>query len=169
MPIPHAPAMPEDYPAARAVMRASRVFTGILAETLQAERSPVTAAQLRVLVLLAQSPGVNASAVAEVMNVHLSVASRLVDRLVRLGLVQRRESADDRRNLHLSLSEAGTEALSALMTRRLVVVNGILAAMSPADRDALGHCLTAFCDAAGEVEGPLSLRGADDAIASGLP
>jgi DNA-binding MarR family transcriptional regulator len=46
--------------------------------------------------------------VAGALDVNPSNASRTCDRLMKAGLLDRRESPDDRRNVTLTLTEAGT-------------------------------------------------------------
>jgi DNA-binding MarR family transcriptional regulator len=54
------------------------------------------------------------SALAEEGRLSRSQASRAVEALVRRGLVTRLTDADDRRYIHLSLTAAGEETLSAI-------------------------------------------------------
>ena len=140
------------FPEADVVVRASRVFTGILASTLSDLGEVVTPTQLRVLVLVATRPGINATGVAGQLGVHPSTATRLCDRLVAVGLMARRELASDRRHVELMPTEEGSRLLRQLMQRRRRIVNTILSAMTAAERTDLERCLAAFCDAAGEPD-----------------
>ena len=133
-----------------AVMRASRVIGGIVAESVAQAGDAVTMPQLRALVLVATSSDVNASAVAAALDVHPSNATRLVDRLVQAGLLDRREAAVDRRNVELSLTEDGVRLVDSVMTHRRQAFERILNRMSGAERRRLGVALEAFADAAGE-------------------
>lgn len=134
------------------VVRASRVFTGILASTLADLGDVLTPTQLRALVLVATRPGINATGVAGQMGVHPSTATRLCDRLVAMDLMARRELASDRRHVELMPTEEGSRLLHQLMQRRRRIVNRILAAMAGPERTDLERGLAAFCDAAGEPD-----------------
>ncbi|MGB8384592.1 MAG: MarR family transcriptional regulator [Dermatophilaceae bacterium] len=142
------------YPELDVVMRAARVFSGIVAASLAHVGDIVTPPQLRALVLIGTRRNINASAVADALEVHLSSASRLIDRLVTTGLVERRESPVDRRHMQLSLTDAGSRLLNQIMEHRRSMLAAILARMSAADRRAIQQCLTRFSEAAGEPEEP---------------
>lgn len=145
---PDSPTPPPDE--IETVMRAARLFSGVVAASVARAGGRVTSPQLRVLVLVATRPGLNASGVAGLLGIHLSSASRLVDRLVRVGLLSRRESEVDRRNVDLGLTEQGEGLLDEIMEHRRSIVSEILGRMAPSDRRLLGRVLTSLCDAAGE-------------------
>jgi DNA-binding MarR family transcriptional regulator len=133
-----------------AVMRASRVIAGIVAESVAQVGDAITMPQLRALVLVATRSDVNASAVAAALDVHPSNATRLLDRLVQAGLLDRRDAATDRRNVELSLTTEGVNLLDSVMEHRRQAFERILSRMRPAERRRLGTALQAFADAAGE-------------------
>ncbi len=132
------------------VMRAARAFSAVVATSLAHTGDVVTWPQLRVLVLVATRPDVTATAVADALDIHLSSASRLCDRLVNAQLIERHTSASDRRNLLLSLTPRGSELIEHIMDDRKRAFTSILERMTPSDRIALHHCLEIFAQAAGE-------------------
>jgi DNA-binding MarR family transcriptional regulator len=133
-----------------AVIRASRVIAGIVAESVAQVGDAVTMPQLRTLVLVATRSDVNASAVATALDVHPSNATRLLDRLVQAGLLDRREAASDRRNVELSLTPDGMRLVDSVMQHRRGGFERILQRMGPAERRRLRVALQDFADAAGE-------------------
>jgi DNA-binding MarR family transcriptional regulator len=136
-----------------AVMRASRVIAGIVAESVAQAGDEVTYPQLRVLVLLATRSEVNASAVASALDVHPSNATRFLDRLVQAGLLDRREAVSDRRNVALSLTQDGVRLVDSVMEHRRRGFERILERMTTAERRRLRIALQKFADAAGEPAG----------------
>jgi DNA-binding MarR family transcriptional regulator len=90
-----------------AVSRASRTLVGIAAESIAAVDDNVTVPQWRVLAVVDTTGPLNLAAVAAGLDVNPSNASRICDRLIRAGLLDRRESKYDRRNITLSLTAAG--------------------------------------------------------------
>ncbi|HET9647789.1 MAG TPA: MarR family transcriptional regulator [Microlunatus sp.] len=144
---PQADALESDLDA---LMRASRVIAGVVAESIAHTGDLVTMPQLRALVLVATRSDVNVSAVAASLDVHPSNATRLLDRLVQAGLLQRSESTTDRRNLVLSLTANGSRLIDSVMHHRRTAYRRILQAMTPRQRHALGRALEAFAQAAGE-------------------
>jgi DNA-binding MarR family transcriptional regulator len=138
-----------------AVMRGSRVISGIVAASLLAGGESLTFPQLRTLVLIQTRPELNARALAETLDIHPSNASRLLERLVQSGLVERREAEGDRRQLALTLTPRGVHVVEAVMIHRRGAFRRILQTMPVDTRHRLGEALLAFADAAGETPGPL--------------
>jgi DNA-binding MarR family transcriptional regulator len=136
-----------------AVMLGSRVVTAVVAGSLARTGWTVTVPQLRVLVLAATRPGTSATDIAEALAVHLSSASRTVDRLVAAGLLDRRESAEDRRRLDLTPTSEGTRLLHEVMADRRRELRVYLDRMSPADRDHLARGMAALASVADETPG----------------
>ena len=131
-------------------MAAARVLVGVVAASVAEVDDTVTAPQLRVLVLTASRGPWNMAAVAEALQVHPSNATRTVDRLVQSGLLLRRDSPVDRRNVELTLSRRGQALVRSVMDHRRRALQHVLQAM-PADcRHDLVPALQAFADAAGE-------------------
>jgi DNA-binding MarR family transcriptional regulator len=83
--------------------------------------------QLRALTVLREVGTVNLGRVAEEMGVALSTASRLVDRLVRAGLVDRRPSPRTRREIELEVSPDGLATLDRYDDLRLFGLQAHLA------------------------------------------
>ena len=136
-----------------AVLRGSRVVTAVVAGSLARTDDVVTVLQLRVLVLAATRPGASATDVAEALGVHVSSASRTVERLVAAGLLERRDSPRDRRRLDLAPTPAGERLLDAVMADRRRELDALLARMPEEDRAALARGMAALAAAADEPPG----------------
>jgi len=137
------------------LMRASKVVSAAIAHSLAVADAKVTLPQLRVLVMVEDGAPLNMSAVAEGLGVNPSNASRTCDRLVRSGLLDRREDPDDRRNVVLSLTPAGRRVVRSMLGQRRTIFQQVLDGMRAADRAKLSAGLTAFSDAARDI----SVRG----------
>jgi DNA-binding MarR family transcriptional regulator len=87
----------------------------------------VSVVQLRALTVLRDLGTANLGRLAERMGVALSTASRLVDRLVRAGLVDRRPSPRTRREIELAVSAAGRATLDRYDELRLGGLRACLA------------------------------------------
>jgi DNA-binding MarR family transcriptional regulator len=135
------------------LLDASRIFGAITAESVAQVGEGVTLPQLRVLVLASQPGHLNATGVAEALDVHLSSASRICDRLVQAGLLDRRDLPRDRRNVELTLTPAGERLLETLNEHRREVFARILGRMDAAERDALTQALNQFIAAADQYGG----------------
>ncbi|MFJ4692384.1 MarR family transcriptional regulator [Streptomyces sp. NPDC088766] len=128
-------------------------MTSTAAELLEvlwgrASTAPVSASQLRVLLILEHHEGINLRTLADALASTPPSASRLCDRLQAAGFVERTVSPNDRREVRLYLSGRGTAFLADLRARREKVLRAVLDQMSPAQRTALLQGLEAFCDAA---------------------
>ncbi len=88
--------------------------------------------QVRALSFLDWKPGASLSALADYMGLTPSAASRLADGLVRRGLVNRQERANDRRYVNFTLTLEGEHLLKAanlaLRARLLPMVSRLSAA-----------------------------------------
>lgn len=142
---------PVPIPGLDAVVRAARVFAAITAESIAQAGEQVTLPQLRVLILVSTSGVLSNSAVARTLDIHISNASRLCDRLVQAGLLRRRDDPTNRRQVELTLTEAGTQLVAAVTEHRQSVFRGILSMMTAQDQVALDVALTAFAEA-GETQ-----------------
>ena len=140
-----------------AVLRASRALVGIAAASIAEVDDSVTVPQLRALVMVDTKGPLNLAAVAAGLDVNPSNASRICDRLIRAGLLDRQESPDDRRNITLSLTDAGRRLVNKVIKHRRTAITRVLRDMDPDDRELLTTVLDRFATAAGE---PL----ADDAV-----
>lgn len=134
-----------------AVMAAARVLVAVSAQSVAGVDDVVTLPQLRVLVMIASRSGVNLGAVAQSLGVHPSNATRLVDRLVVAGLLDRRDDPTDRRNLVLALSPDGRALVDRVMDHRRTAIAEILERMPASRRRALVPVLRSFADAGEET------------------
>src|SRR4051812_41302910 len=107
--------------------------------------------QHRVLVLLAARDGRTVNALAEELGVNASNASRVCDRLQRLGLVTRRRSTSDARSVGVALTAEGVEVLHVVGEHRREEVRRVLGAMDLEDSRAAVDALRRFNDAAHEI------------------
>jgi DNA-binding MarR family transcriptional regulator len=87
-----------------AVMAAARALVGISAASIADVDKIVTVPQLRVLMMIATRGPMNLGSVADGLGVSAPNASRICDRLLRAGLLNRREDPADRRSVALSLT-----------------------------------------------------------------
>ncbi|MEO5609539.1 MAG: MarR family transcriptional regulator [Ornithinibacter sp.] len=133
-----------------AVMVAAQALVGVAAQGVAEVEDRVTLPQLRVLMLVATRGGLNLGALADAMGVHPSNASRACDRLVDAGLLRRSESALDRRNLMLELTEDGHSLIDELIDHRRTAIAAILGRMPDARRRTLASALGSFARATGE-------------------
>lgn len=74
----------------------------------------VTGPQWRVLVAINRTPGINQGALAAWLEVEAITAGRMIDRLEKLGLVERRPDPADRRAWRLFLTDAATPLIAKL-------------------------------------------------------
>ncbi len=133
-----------------AVLRASRALVGIAAESIAAVDGNVTVPQLRVLVMVDMKGPLNLAAVAAGLDVNPSNASRICDRLIRAGLLDRQDSPDDRRHITLSLTAAGRRLVNKMTKHRRAAIIRVLRDIVPDDREVLTTALDRFATAAGE-------------------
>jgi DNA-binding MarR family transcriptional regulator len=136
-----------------AVMRASRALIGIAAASIAEVDGTVTVPQLRVLVIIDTRGPQNLAAVAAALEVNPSNASRTCDRLIKAGLLNRQESAADRRHITLTLTKKGKDLVDRVSSHRRQAISRVLRRMPADQRGRLAEALDTFASAAGEPSG----------------
>ncbi len=134
-----------------ALVTASRALVALALRSVAAAPVEITLPQHRVLVLLAAHGEQAVGVLAEQLGVNASNASRVCDRLQRLGLVTRRRSTSDARSVGVALTEEGLEVLRVVGEHRREEVRRVLAAIALEDSRAVVDALRRFNDAAHEV------------------
>lgn len=143
----------EKVPAAavEAAMGVARALVAVSVESMAVVGDVVTAPQLRVLVVVQARGPLDLGALATVVGIHVSNASRTCERLVVLGLLERADDPADRRHIELRLSPAGAALLDAVLGRRRELVTGLLSRLTREQLHALSPLLSALADAAVDV------------------
>jgi DNA-binding MarR family transcriptional regulator len=93
----------------------------------------------------------NVGNLADALAVHQSTATRLCDRLVARGLVDRKPSAQSRREVVLSLTRSGQALIRSVTDRRRAEIDAAMAKLSATQRAAITDAFTTFAEAAGEA------------------
>jgi DNA-binding MarR family transcriptional regulator len=133
-------------------MRASRALLGVVARSLAPVLEQVSFPQFRVLVLLHDGGTMRSGALADFLGVHPSTFTRMADRLVSSGWVERQEAPDNRREVHVRLTPAGADLVEQVMRRRREAIAVILEPLSRTRRLAILRGLETLAVAAGEPE-----------------
>jgi DNA-binding MarR family transcriptional regulator len=100
--------------------------------------------QLRALTVLHRADRLNLAQLAEGLGVTVSTASRLVDRLVTAGLVDRRVAAHTRREIALRLTARGRKTLERYDDLRLSELRRCLGELSDAEQEDAARVLRAL-------------------------
>lgn len=141
----------ETAKAAEVFITASRALVGIAIRSINAAPTEITLPQHRVLVLLAADGPQGISRLAQQLCIDQSNASRLCDRLERIGLIARQRSSTDRRAVAVDLTTSGVKVVRAVNAYRQREVARVLAGMSGQTVAAAMQGLTAFGQAASET------------------
>jgi DNA-binding MarR family transcriptional regulator len=139
-----------DQELADAVLTASRALVAVAARSLAAVEDEVSLPQYRLLVVLASRGPQRIAALAEALGVNPSSATRLCDRLARKGLVRRRRTAADRREVRVSLAPLGQALVEEVTARRRAEIRRLLAQVPTGERDRIVEALETLAKAAGE-------------------
>jgi DNA-binding MarR family transcriptional regulator len=139
----HGPDGP-DLELAAAVDDAAAALLSVWDAARERTLTQLSGSQLRALLTVEQSPGLNLRGLAGRLGMILSSASRLCDRLVAAGLLEREPGRLDRREIALNLTAAGRSLLVELRAERHRRLAGVLAGMSASGRTALLRGLREF-------------------------
>jgi DNA-binding MarR family transcriptional regulator len=134
-----------------AVLTASRLLVAVSARSIAAVDEAITLAQFRLLVILQSVGAVKHAALADQLGVNPSTASRMVDRLVAAGMVERQTNPASRREIVIELTAEGQRVVRQVTARRRKEIAKIVARMPEATRSGLVDALLAFAEAGGET------------------
>lgn len=138
------------------VLAALRLAMGISIQAAD-EIGTLSTVQLRAVTVLSERPNANLGDLAQGMAVSLSVTSRLVDRLVAAGLVERRPSETSGREISLSLTAEGERTLRRYDDLRLARVHERLRALPEGRAEEVVAALQSVLEAvAGSRQDPAS-------------
>ncbi|MDG4801449.1 MarR family transcriptional regulator [Micromonospora sp. WMMD980] len=128
----------------------SRVLVGFTARTLAGLDAELTLPQYRTLVLLAARGPLRTVDLATALEVHPSTATRTCDRLVRRGLVARRQGTTDRRVAWLTPTEAGRDLVAQVVHGRTDRIRDLVRRADGVRRATAADLVNALVEAAGE-------------------
>lgn len=134
-----------------ALLTASRVLVAVAARSLAGVSENVTLAQYRALVVLQSRGPQSLQSLASELQVVPSTATRMCDRLYGKGLIDRVLASEDRREVELSITDAGSSIVSTVTRRRRAELRKIVSDMKPTRRRELVAALEEFAAAAGET------------------
>jgi len=133
------------------VLVASRALVGVAARSLAGTEDTVTLVQYRALVLLAARGEMNVGGLADALDVHQTTATRLCDRLVARGLINRVHSPQNRREVVVSLTRAGQTLVRSVTAKRRAELDRIMDRLPAKQRATVNDAFMLFAEAAGEA------------------
>jgi DNA-binding MarR family transcriptional regulator len=133
-----------------ALLTASRALVGVSARSLVDVEETVTVTQFRTLVVLRAHGVSRLNRLSDRLQVNASTALRTVERLMAVGLVDRRENPDDRREVVIELTDRGRQLVDEVTARRRRAIEAIVRSMPVEQRAAMVEALLAFAEAADE-------------------
>ena len=149
-----------------ALLHVSRPLVGIVIRSVRGAPVDVTIPQHRVLVLIDDNGPLGVGAIAAELGVNPSNATRLCDRLERLGLIARSRSDEDRRAVLVDLTADGRRLVQAVTDIRRADRARVVAQLDGAAAPELVGALEAVGAAAHRVE-VTYLRGEPAAAVTG--
>ena len=135
-----------------ALVRLAPPIVGIGLRSVQAAAGGVTLPQYRVLVLLHDNGPLTIGAIALELGVNPSNATRVADRLERLGLVTRAPSSHDRRIVLVEATAAGEGVVRDVTRHRRAELARVVAELDGSRSSELVRALDEVAHAARAVE-----------------
>lgn len=131
-----------------AVLRATQAFVGLALRSLSAAGTSITLPQYRMLVTLDAKGDQNVRDLAAGLGVDRSTATRMCNRLVTAGLIDRTTDPSDRRAVVISLTGPGRSVVAAVTKSRRENVARLLRSVPPSRRVQLVDLLGEFAELA---------------------
>lgn len=127
-------------------LASTQIFSTVMTELMDEQIREVlgknyTLSQLKLLKMVARTNTSTISEVAAFLGVSNAAASKAVDRLVRRGLIQRKEKEEDRRAINLSLSQEGHSVLERYEEAQYKTLDGLFRHFAPQDLVKAGDLL----------------------------
>ena len=110
----------------------------------ETEQVGVTARQATLLWLVRRSPGLSLAELAHEEGISPPAMSGHIDRLERIGLLERERSNQDRRRVGLRLTEDGQKLMRRIRARRTTWLADRLRTLGPAELEAVEAALPAL-------------------------
>ncbi|MBN1873202.1 MAG: MarR family transcriptional regulator [Anaerolineae bacterium] len=98
-------------------------------------------ADCSVLMVLCQFAPITAARLAEIMDINPGTISVYVQRLVKKGLIQREQDADDRRNWWLTFTETGQSIAKSVVVGAADYTRDFLSALDEEEKETLHQLL----------------------------
>ena len=149
-----------DEDAVSAFLDAGRALVGIAVHSVNAAPVDLTVTQYRLLAVVSAKGPMAITEVGALLGVVQSNASRHCDRLQRLGLLERRRSAEDRRVVLVHLTDLGCEVVECVTELRRRQIGTVLASMSRSAQKRALLAVAEFNTAAGGLDEHPWLRAA---------
>jgi DNA-binding MarR family transcriptional regulator len=111
---------------------------------MRAHRRGLSVPQLRALVKINSKPAVSLSEVAEHVEASLPTASRMIDALVKKGLLSRKGCSNDRRVVELALTTQGRAMLVSAWSATQAKIAEELANLTPAQHASINEAMEVF-------------------------
>lgn len=153
----HGPVGPDPMRAA-AIDDAAQALLSVWDAAREQATPRLSAPQLSALLVVERAEGINLRRLAEELKMLLSSASRLTDRLVASGMVERVPGQVDRREIAIYLTPSSRALLDELRRTRRAMLTAVLERMSPAGRTALIRGLAEFAAVADPATRPTTAR-----------
>jgi DNA-binding MarR family transcriptional regulator len=131
-----------------AVLRATQAFVGLALRSLAAAGTPITLPQYRMLVTLDGKGDQTFLAFTARLGGDRSTATRMCNRLVNAGLIDRSSDPSDRRAVVISLTEPGRGVVKRVTRARRENVARLLKSVPPPRREQLVDLLGEFAELA---------------------
>jgi DNA-binding MarR family transcriptional regulator len=162
-PGPMRPPASADSCAALLLETAPRVLRAVRMAIAEAEAPPLTIPQFRALHFIQDHPGVSLSTTADFLGLTLPSTSKLVDQLVRRGMLVRVDASDDRRRMILRITAKGDALLISAQSLVRQHLAGMLNRLTSAELAALHNTLGLLQESFPSHRGPvLALDGRED-------
>jgi DNA-binding MarR family transcriptional regulator len=131
--------------------RLTQALVGITVQSLDALDGAVTVAQFRLLRTLDGLGRVSSTTLATALGTAASSVTRLVDKLEAAGFVARGADAHSRTIVTVEVTGAGREVVEAVLARRHALLEQVLDAMAPEERDRAAAAAGSFVLLAGDA------------------
>ncbi|MEV0272343.1 MarR family transcriptional regulator [Hamadaea sp. NPDC050747] len=135
-----------------ALLTASRAMVALAGRSLSGAGTEVTLPQFRALVVLATRGPQRVVDIAAELGVNPSTGTRMCERLVGKGLIERQRDDADRRQVQVSLTAAGRQVVAEVTAQRRTELQRVVDALPDASFGQVASVLRQVTDLIGEPD-----------------
>jgi DNA-binding MarR family transcriptional regulator len=102
---------------------------------------PLTMSEIYYILAIRNNRKISMTDLAKNVEVNLSTATSMIDKLTRNGLVERIRDLEDRRQVLVQLTPEGSVVYNSIIESRKIIMEKILALFTPEEKDWIYHIL----------------------------
>lgn len=134
------------------IMRLLKKYNKMESSRYTYKNYPLTMSEIYYILAIQSGQRISMTDLAKNVDVNLSTATSMIDKLTRNGLVERIRDLEDRRQVFVELTPKGTEIYSSIIESRKIIIEKVFSLFTPEEKIWLYHILLKLHQKINELE-----------------